>query len=163
MQAVRSLQNWIKTNTKIKAEDVIVDALADSTYLVSGNFAQADLKLFVGFVERSEDASGFAQIIYKWAQSQGRPLQKDLKFEALRIDNNTWDYYFWFDWMDKTSLGQAGEDAECCGIPTDPALADERPDSVLLNEEEINTNLVTHDRETLSYNDEPLVYTQTDL
>lgn len=140
MQAVRSLQSWIQANTKLKKEDVVVDALPDSTYLISGNFATGNLKMFVGFVERCEDASAFAQIIYKWAESLGRPIETEIKFEALRIDHKTWDYYFWFDWLDKTNLGAEGEPAEACPIPSDPAEAFAPPVDLFINDEEITTD-----------------------
>lgn len=160
MQAVHSLQNWIKSNTLIKAEDVLIEALPNSTYLVSGDFATGQLKMFVGFIERCEDASLYAQIIYKWAESLGRPLRDEIKFEALRIDNKTWDYYFWFDWMDKTSLGADGEPAAVCPIPTDPAQADTPPDAMIINDETINTNVITVEGESLQVNGQYLTFQQ---
>lgn len=140
MQAVRSLQSWIQANTKLKKEDVVVDALPDSTYLISGNFATGKLKLFVGFIEQSKDAGVFAQLIYKWAEACGNPIKEEIKFEALRIDHKTWDYYFNFDWIDKTNLGEPGEEAEACPIPADPAEAFTPPVDLFLNDEEITTD-----------------------
>lgn len=162
MHAVKSLQDWIKANTKLKAEDVIVDALPGSTYLVSDNFASGDLKLFVGFIEQSKDASVFAELIYKWAKSCGRPLDKEIKFEALRINNNTWDYYFNFDWLDKTDLGEPGEKAVSCPIPIDPAQADAPPNEMQINGETVNTNLITHNGEAIKINDQNITYSSNE-
>lgn len=137
MRAVTSLSSWIKANTNIKAEDVIIDALPGSTYFISGNFSTANLKMFVGFIERSEDAGPFAQIIYKWAAAQGRPLREAISVEALSIDSNTWDYYFTFEWVDKNNLGEDGEAGEACPIPVDQAEAFASPEAIFINDEEI--------------------------
>ncbi|PCJ33018.1 MAG: hypothetical protein COA90_00910 [Gammaproteobacteria bacterium] len=134
MLIIKSIQNFIDEHTKIKRDDYIVDVLPNSRYHVEGNIASGFLTLLVAFNERSDDASGYAQLIYKWAETQGYALRDDIKFEALRISHDTFDYYFTFDWLDKVNVGEMGQKAMASPVPDSLTAGSPAFDSIVLND-----------------------------